>query len=163
MKSGIHESEEQRAQEERLKSQREAWDILQGQKVAIIRATERDLRVLNEERQAKLDELERINVKLRQSERRGERMRLEEEKEENQAELERRAYNEVQRLEEQRREHAQHWALKRRQADQNQELPLTNFQRAYAPLIAVLNAALTMNQAPVRGPLPSTWAPQPLR
>ena len=55
-------------------------------------------------------------------------MRLEEEKEERQAELERRAYNEqVLRLEEQRREHARQWALKRRQADQNQEMPLTSF------------------------------------
>lgn len=74
----------------------------------MIWTTERDLRVLNEEMQAKLGDLENTNEDIRQSERRRERMRLEEENEEHQAELERRAYNEqVQRLEEQQREHAQ--------------------------------------------------------
>ena len=49
---------------------------------------------------------------------RRERMRLKEENEERQAELERRAYNkQVQRLKEQRWEHAQQWALKLREAD----------------------------------------------
>ena len=59
---------------------------------------------------------------------------MEEEKEERQAELERRVYNEhVQKLEEERREHARQWALKRLQAEQDQEMPPTSFQRAYAP------------------------------
>ncbi len=121
---GSHDSEERIADEERLKRSREAWDSLQGQKIAMIRAAERDLRIITDERQAKLDDLERINEELRQSERRRERMRLEEEKEERQAELERRAYNEqVHRLEEQRREHAKQWALKHRLADQNHEMP----------------------------------------
>ena len=158
-----HGSEVRIADEERLKSSRDEWDALQGQKVAMIRATERDLRILTDERQAKLDDLERINEELRQSERRRERMRLEEEKEERQAELERRAYNEqVLRLEEQRREHAKQWALKHRLDDQNHEMPPTNFQRAYAPSIAALNAALTMSSLPVRGFSPSTSVPYPL-
>ena len=89
-----HDAEEQMAEEERLKRSREAWDSLQGQKIAMMLAAERDLRILTEEQQAKLDGLERINEELRQSERRRERMRLEEEKEERQAELERRVYNE---------------------------------------------------------------------
>ena len=59
----------------------------------MMRATERDLRILTDERQAKFDDLKRINEELRQSERRRERMRLEEEKVERQAELERRADN----------------------------------------------------------------------
>ena len=103
---GTQDAEEQRAEEERLKLSREAWDSLQGQKLAMMRAAEGDLRILTEERQAKLDDLERINEELRQSKRRRERMRLEEDEEERQAELERRVYNEhVQKLEEERREH----------------------------------------------------------
>ena len=77
---GSHDAEEQRAEEERLKRSREAWDSLQGQKVAMMRAAERNLRIITEERQAKLDDLERINEEPRQSEMRRERMRLEEEK-----------------------------------------------------------------------------------
>ena len=51
-------------------------------------------------------------------------MRLKEEREERQAKSERRVYNkQVQRLEVQRREQAQQWALKRRKAEQNQEIP----------------------------------------
>ena len=79
MTGGGHDAEEQRAEEERLKRSREAWDSLQGEKIAMMRAPERDLKILTEERQAKLDDLERINEELRQSERRRERMRLEEE------------------------------------------------------------------------------------
>ena len=121
-----------------------------------MRAAERDLRILTEERQAKLDDLERINEELRQSERRRERMRLEDDKEERQAELERRVYNEhVQKFEEERREHARQLALKHRQVEQDHEIPLTSFQRAYAFSIVALNAALKMNQT-------STSAPQPL-
>ena len=82
-----HGSEERIANEKRLKRSRDEWDALQGQKVAMIQATERDLRILTDERQAKLDDLERINEELRQSERRRERMGLEEEKQERQAEL----------------------------------------------------------------------------
>ena len=81
----------------------------------MMRAPERDLRILTDERQAKLDDFERINEKLRQLERRRERMIQEEEKEERQAKLERRGYNEqVLWLEEQRREHAKQWAFKQR-------------------------------------------------
>ena len=66
----------------------------------MMRAEERNLRILTEERQAKLDDLERINEEIRQSERRREKMRLEEEKVERQVELERRVYNvQVQKLE----------------------------------------------------------------
>ena len=129
----------------------------------MMRATERDLRILTDERQAKFDDLKRINEELRQSERRRERMRLEEEKVERQAELERRADNkQVLSLDEQRREHATKWALKHRMADQNYEMLHTNFQRAYAPSIAALNAALIMNSVPVRGFSPSTSVPHPL-
>ena len=64
------------------KSAAEAWDSLQGQKIAMMRAAERDLRKLTEERKAKLDDLERINEELRQSERQRERIRLAEEKDE---------------------------------------------------------------------------------
>ncbi len=125
---GSHDAEEQMAEEERIKRSREVWDSLQGQKIAMMRAAEMDLRILTEERQAKLNDLEMINEELRQSERRRERMRLEEEKEERQAELERRVYNEqVQKLEEERREHARQWALKLRQAEQDHEMPLTSF------------------------------------
>ena len=158
---GSHDAEEQRAEEERLKRNREAWDSLQGQKIAMMWAAERDLRILTEEQQAKLDDLKRINEELRQSEGRRERMRLEEEKEERQAELERRVYNEhVQKLEEERREHARQWALKRRQAEQDHEMPPTSFQRVYAPSIAALNAALTMNHTPPPlAPQPPTVVP----
>ena len=58
---GSHDAEEQRAEEVRLKRNRVAWDSLQKQKIAMMRAEERDLRILTEERQAKLDDLERIN------------------------------------------------------------------------------------------------------
>ena len=89
---GSHDAEKQKAEETRLKRSKEAWDSLQGQKIAMMRAEERDLRILTEERQAKLDDLERTNEELRQSERRRERIRLEEDKDERQAELERRVY-----------------------------------------------------------------------
>ena len=46
----------------------------------MMQAAENDLRIHTDERQAKLDDLERINEELRQSERRRERMRLKEEK-----------------------------------------------------------------------------------
>ena len=73
----------------------------------MMRAEERDLRILKEERQAKLDDLEKINEELRQSDWRRESMRLEKEKEEWQAEFERLVYNElVQNLEEEIIEHA---------------------------------------------------------
>ena len=62
-----HGAEEQRAEEEQLKRSREAWDSLQGQKIAMMRAGEMDLRILTEERQAKLDDLERINEELAQA------------------------------------------------------------------------------------------------
>ena len=157
---GSHDAEKHRAEEERLKRKRKAWNSLQGQKIAMMRAAERDLRILTEERQAKLDDLERINEELRQSERRREKMRLEEENEERQAELEKPVYNEhVQKLEEERREHAQQWALTRRQAKQDQEMPRTSFQRAYAPLIAALNAAFTKNQLPTSTPQSPTVVP----
>ena len=154
---GSHDAEEQRAEEERLKRSREAWDTLQGQKIAMMQAAERDLRILIEERKAKLDDLESINWELRQSERRRERMRLEEENKQRQAKLERRVYNEhVQKLEEERREHARQWALKRRQAEQDHEMPPTSFQRAYASSIAALNATLTINQTSTSAPQPPT-------
>ena len=144
---GSYNSEEQRAEEERLKRSREAWDSLQGEKIAMMRTAEKDLRILTKERQAKLDDLERVNEELRQSKRRRERMRLEEENKERQAELERRVYNEqVQKYEEEKREHARQLALKRRHYKQNYEVPLRSFLRAYAPTIAALYAALTMNQ-----------------
>ena len=124
MTEGSHDAKEQWAEEAGLNRSREALDLLQGQKIAMIRAAERDLRILTEERQAKLDDLERINEELRQSERRRERMKLEDEKEERQAELERRVYNEhVQKLEEEHRVHARQWALKRGQAEQDHEMP----------------------------------------
>ena len=160
MSGGSHDSEEQRAEEKRPNRYREALDSLQGQKIAMIRATERDLLIITEERQAKLDDLKRINEELRQSERRRERMRLEEEKEERQAELENKVYNQqVQWFDEQRREHDQQWALKRRKAKQNQEMPLTSFQRAYTPSIAAFNAALIMNQPLTSAPQSSTVLP----
>ena len=57
----IHDAKEQRGEEERLKSSREAWDLSQGLKIAMMRAAEKDLRILTKERQAKLNDLERIN------------------------------------------------------------------------------------------------------
>ena len=80
MTKGSHEAEEQRAEEEQLKRSREAWDSLQGQKIAMMRTAQRDLKILTKERQAKLNDLKKINEELRQSERRRERMRLEEKK-----------------------------------------------------------------------------------
>lgn len=59
----------------------------------MIRAVENDLRILTDNKQAKLDDLERINSELRQSERRRERLRLDKNKEQQQVELKRRAYN----------------------------------------------------------------------
>ena len=85
---------------------------------------------------------------------------MEEDKEERQAELERRVYNEhVQKLEEERREHARQWALKRRQVEQDHETPPTSFQRAYPPSIASLNAALIMNQTSTSALQPPTVVP----
>ena len=125
-----------------------------------MQAAETELSILTEERQAKLDDLDRINEELRQSERRCDRMRLEEEKEERQAELERRVYNEnVQKFEEERRELARQWALKRQQAGQNYEMPPTSFQRAYAYSIAALNAALAINHTSTSAPQPPTVVP----
>ena len=109
----------------------------------MMRAEERNLRILTEERQAKLYDLDRINEELRQSERRRERMRLKEEKEERQAELERLVYNEhVQKLEEEQREHARQWALKRRQAEQDHEMPPPRAFNAYMPLQSLLSMPL---------------------
>ena len=86
---------------------KKAWDSTQT-KGRYDPCDKNDLKVLNEERQAKLDDLKRINKKLRQSERRRMRMRLDEEKGEHQVELKRRAYNkQVQKLDKQRRKHAQ--------------------------------------------------------
>ena len=124
----------------------------------MMRAAERDLRILTEERQAKLDDLESINDELRQSERRRKRMRLEEEKE-RQAELKRRLYNEhVQKLKDERRDHGRQWALKRRQAEQDHEMP-PSFQCAYALLFAAFNAALKMNQTSTSAPKFPTVVP----
>ena len=69
-------------------------------------------------------------------------------------------YNEhVQKLEVERREHARQWALKRRQAEQDHEMPPTSFERAYASSIAALNAALTMNHTSTSAPQPFTVVP----
>ena len=69
-------------------------------------------------------------------------------------------YNEqVQKLEEDRKEHARQWVLKRRQAEQNHEMLVTSFKRAYAHSIAALNAARTMNQLLISAPQPPTVVP----
>ena len=62
----------------------------------------------------------------------------------------------MQKLEEERREHARLCALKRRQVEHDHKSPLTSFQRAYAPSIASLNAALTMKQITTSAPQPPT-------
>ena len=80
-------------------------------------------------------------------------MRLEQVKEELQAEMKRKVYNEMtQRLEEERKKHAWQYALKRRQANQNYEMLLKSIQSTFATSIFVFNVFLILNQLSTSAP-----------